>query len=79
MNTQNIVITVDEENWDRIKQVAAELSQAGLKVKEIHETIGIITGSVSVSLRSKLTDIKGVAAVEDERTVQLPPPDSKIQ
>jgi hypothetical protein len=42
-------------------------------------SVGIITGSVPASERSKLAAVPGVAAVQEETSYQLPPPESEVQ
>jgi hypothetical protein len=79
MNKQNVLITVDEKHVDRIEEVADELRRAGLNVKEILGSIGVITGRAEPSIRAELAGITGVTNIEDELTVQLPPPESDIQ
>lgn len=79
LDTKVVVITVDENQLEQIQQVANNLREAGLEVREIHATIGIIIGSIGNTKRANLTSIPGVTAVEEERSIQLPPPNSNIQ
>ena len=76
---EHVVVTVDERHVDRIQQVADALRQAGLDVHQVLGTSGIITGNVESSQRASLASVPGVVAVEEDQTVQLAPPDSKIQ
>jgi methylmalonyl-CoA mutase cobalamin-binding subunit len=76
---EHVVVTVDEMHVDRIQQVADALRQAGFEVNQVLGTSGIITGNVEPSKRASLASVPGVMAVEDDQTIQLAPPDSKIQ
>jgi hypothetical protein len=66
-------------------EVAERLRAAGMSVGDVL-SIGdvppktfVITGTASDSAVPGLADVEGVAAVEPEHSVQLPPPDSPIQ
>ena len=68
MQTSNIklIVTVDDEHLVQIERVADKLSAAGLNIESILRTGGIITGSVSQELQSKLQAIEGVLSVETD-------------
>ena len=55
------------------------LRGAGLEVERSLSSIGTITGHVDSHRLDGLSKVQGVAAVEAERSFQLPPPDAKIQ
>jgi hypothetical protein len=74
-----VIVSVDDEHLDRIDHVAARLREAGMRVGRSLATIGTITGSVPASKLSAIRVTEGVAAVEPQREVQLPPPDSPVQ
>lgn len=74
-----IKVTAADDHLAQIDQLADKLRAAGMEVDEVHRPIGIITGSVSKSARDSLHRLPGVAAVEDETTFQIPPPDADVQ
>ncbi len=68
MQTSNIklIVTVDDQHLVQIERVADKLAAAGLKIESILRTGGIITGSVSQELQTKLQAIEGVLSVETD-------------
>jgi hypothetical protein len=76
----DVNVLVDDEHRSGIDDVAAELSRAGLRVGKTLPGTGVITGSVAdAGVTEALRGVAGVAAVEVNRTVQLPPPDAPVQ
>lgn len=76
---EKITISVADDAIDRIDEVVAALEAGGLHVEQVLRPIGVITGSVDTLRVHALGSVAGVAAVEPQRTVQLPPPDSDVQ
>jgi len=75
----SVVVSVSDEQVERIEGLAERLSASGMRVTNVLKGVGTVTGEIS---RSKIADIKrldGVSSVELERIVQLPPPDSPVQ
>jgi hypothetical protein len=79
MSEVNVIVSVDDLHLPDILEVAQALRKAGVKVEQIMDTVGVITGSCNPQTVSNLAQIDGVAAVEEEQGYQLPPPDSEIQ
>ena len=52
---------------------------AGMEVEHSLGSIGAISGHVAHDRLHGLTQVPGVAAVEPERSFQLPPPDAEVQ
>jgi hypothetical protein len=77
MSTERVLVTVGQ--LDRLDEVVAGLRAAGLQVERVLEPVGVVTGSVDPGRRTALAAVPGVAAVEDDRTVRLPPPDAAVQ
>ena len=50
-----------------------------MRVEQVLDGLGIITGSAPDDSRSALTGVEGVASVDEELTHQFPPPDSPVQ
>jgi hypothetical protein len=70
-----VTVTVDDAHLDGIDGLADRLRAAGMEVEQVLEPVGVITGSAPAGWES-LADVDGVAAVEPQRTVRLPPPDA---
>lgn len=79
MHTEQVSISVADEFLDRFAEVVERIEQAGLKVEQRLDTIGVITGSIDSGNIDKLDQVEGIAAIERSRGFQLPPPDSPIQ
>jgi hypothetical protein len=77
---EKITISVADDALDRIDDVVAALEGGGMRVEQVLRPLGVITGSVEDTQHVQaLGALSGVAAVEPQRTVQLPPPDSDVQ
>ena len=76
---EKITISVADDAIDRIDEVVAALEDGGMQVDQVLRPLGVITGSVDTQRVQALGAVAGVAAVEPQRTVQLPPPDSDVQ
>ncbi len=74
-----ITVTVHDDQLAPIDELADRLRQAGMQVDQVLHPVGVITGSVPAAQRSAIDGMPGVAAIEDERSFQLPPPDVDIQ
>lgn len=77
--TSRITVTIDDDHVPRANEVADQLRAAGMTVEQVLGTVGIITGSVDAGQRASLEAVPGVAAVEEETTFQIAPPDAEIQ
>ncbi|UOY02313.1 hypothetical protein [Blastococcus sp. PRF04-17] len=75
----NLSVTVDDGHLPAIDQVAEALRARGMEVAQVLDGLGIITGSAPAESRSALTDVEGVASVDEELSYQLPPPDAPVQ
>jgi hypothetical protein len=68
-----ILVTVAPGALGRIDRVAQDLRAAGVTVDQVLSASGIITGSVEASLMPAIGRVRGVASVESDTDVQLPP------
>jgi hypothetical protein len=75
----DVLVTLDDEQAERVASVADELRAAGLDVAQVLAEIGVITGSVEPSRLKDVEAVRGVASVEQSREVRLPPPDEPVQ
>lgn len=77
-----ITVTVDTASAADIEAVAQELRGKGMKVDQVLDSIGMITGSIqsaAPAASQALQAVDGVVSVDAAQGVQLPPPDSDIQ
>jgi hypothetical protein len=71
-----VILAVDP---DRFADVVEALRRAGLTVTGEQPIVGTLSGTVAEDRIPALRAVDGVEAVDRERTVESPPPDSPIQ
>jgi hypothetical protein len=74
-----IIVTVAADHLDSIEAVGAALRLRGMRIDQVHGTIGIISGAVGEEERAVLESVPGVQSIETENTIQIPPPDADPQ
>jgi hypothetical protein len=79
MADQDVNVSVADDHLGKFDEVVKRMEQAGLKVQQRHDALGIVSGSIPSEKRADLDNVPGVASVEASQTIQLPPPDSKLQ
>jgi hypothetical protein len=72
-------VTVDDGHLPAINEIAQALRAQGMRVEQVLDGLGIITGSAPADSRPALTGVEGVVSVDEALTHQLPPPDSAVQ
>lgn len=77
--SDQVTVVVSDDHLDGIEALADRLRAVGMRVDQVLPAIGVITGLIARGRRAAISEILGVAAVEESSTVQLPPPDSDIQ
>lgn len=77
MATHHVSVTVDQEHLGGVRRVAAHLAERGLEVESVLETLGIVTGTTNDP--AALRAVEGVASVDRDRGVQIPPSDADVQ
>ena len=55
------------------------LRQAGFRIEQSLEAVGVVTGSVPEEKMASIREIEGVKSIELEQEYQLAPPDSPVQ
>ncbi len=58
--------------------VIPKLRKSGMKIQSVLDTVGIVTGEIEAGKLDSLSKVPGVS-VEEDKTVQLPSPDSPVQ
>lgn len=71
-----VILAVDP---DRFAEVVEAARRAGLTVTGEQPILGTLSGTVAEDRIPALREVAGVEAVDRDRTVRLPPPDSPIQ
>lgn len=73
MAEEQVVISVADDQVDDMSSVVDALRHAGLRVAEVLDSVGVVTGTVDGDALGNLTTVPGVAEVERSRMFQLPP------
>jgi hypothetical protein len=68
---RKVIISVTDDRLSDLSSVAAELTKRGMKIEQMLDSIGTITGEVDDV--GQLSNVAGVASVEEEGTYQVPP------
>ncbi|WP_034271882.1 hypothetical protein [Haloechinothrix halophila] len=76
---RKVIVSVDTEEPETLADIAAQLSQHGLAVESVLDTLATITGTCDESDLGSLTAVPGVLDVEAQYTYQLPPPTDRVQ
>ncbi|MDQ4074696.1 MAG: ketohydroxyglutarate aldolase [Chloroflexota bacterium] len=79
MAKEKVTISVADEYKDRFSDIVQQCEAAGLEVEQALPTIGVVSGAIDSDRFDDFSKMEGVAAIERERTYQIPPPDSDIQ
>ena len=74
-----VTVTVDDAHLGRVGAVAELLRGHGLVVERVLAEVGLITGQLPPGRSLAALRVDGVAAVEEARRVQLPPPEAPVQ
>jgi hypothetical protein len=79
MTDQKITVTIADDHVSQAADVADQLRAAGMNVEQVLGAAGVITGSLAGARRQSIEALPGVAAVEDETSFQIAPPDAEVQ
>ncbi|MEU7469480.1 hypothetical protein AB0A94_13230 [Streptomyces sp. NPDC044984] len=71
-----VVLAVDP---DRFAEVVEAARRAGLTVTGEQPILGTLSGTIAEDRIPALKQVSGVEAVDRDRAIRLPPPDSPIQ
>jgi hypothetical protein len=64
---------------DAFEEVLERCARAGLRIERALPDIGVLTGTIASELVAALEAVPGVAVVERERPIDLPPAEDEIQ
>ena len=71
-----VVLLLDPDRFD---ETVLALQDAGVVIDQQNPTIGTVSGRVAEDALAALAALDGVIAVERERSVSLPDPESDLQ
>ena len=74
-----VTVTVADSHVADVEGVADRLRRAGMTVDAVLGAIGIVTGSVAREQLESLRALSGIAAVEQQQTFRIAPPDAEVQ
>lgn len=67
----NVIVKLEKERWDDIKQIASRLKDKGMAVQEELQLVGRITGTTDESNIGALEEVSGVAKIKAEGTFTI--------
>jgi hypothetical protein len=73
VSEEQVVISVADDQVDDMASVVEALRHAGLRVAEVLDSVGVVTGTVDGDALGSLSTVPGVLEVERSRVYQLPP------
>ncbi|QGK70083.1 ketohydroxyglutarate aldolase [Allosaccharopolyspora coralli] len=74
-----VVVVLDDDHLGAETDVVEQLASAGFVTERVQHDLGTVTGTVARASVRSLESIPGVAAVEQQRTPGVPPPDADVQ
>lgn len=75
----DVSVAIDDAHLAEFDAVLKRAKRAGLKTTRALPEIGIVTGTIDDEKLPALRKVKGIASIETERQIQLPPPESDTQ
>jgi hypothetical protein len=76
---EEVVISVADDQVDDMSTVVGALRDAGLRVREVLDSAGVVTGTADGDALGSLSAVPGVLDVERSRAYGVAPPDSPVQ
>ncbi len=78
--SRRIIISVDVQHQQHITQVRDGLVSRGVVIEQVMGELGMITAMAPDEAHvAAAQQVEGVESVEQDRSYQLPPPDSPVQ
>jgi hypothetical protein len=69
MSIRNYIVTANDQSEGRLTDLAERLREAGFDVVQQLDAIGVIVGRADHADLPRIRTLRGVGAVEEERTV----------
>lgn len=74
-----IVVSVDDAHLPAMTEMVSALESAGMMIDQTMPVLGTVAGRIPPTRLADIGLVEGVAAIEEARRYQLPPPDSDVQ
>lgn len=74
-----IVVSVDDAHLPAMTEMVSALESAGMMIDQTMPVLGTVAGRIPPTRLADIGLVEGVAAIEESRSYQLPPPDSDVQ
>jgi nitroreductase len=74
-----LYVVVDDAYVERLQDVVAGLESAGMRVEQVLDALGAVTGSADLDRLSLIADVPGVSHVSRPRQFRVPPPEADLQ
>jgi|1185.fasta_scaffold849179_2 hypothetical protein len=79
MTKVRLSLSISDSHMGKINQVAQAAEEAGLKVEQRLNDLGVLIGSIDEDKVGQLHSLDGISHVEKAQVVGVPPPHSPIQ
>jgi methylmalonyl-CoA mutase cobalamin-binding subunit len=76
---KQVLVSINDSHMDRIATVIEELKKEGLDVQRSMPKLGVVSGAAEHGDLAALQEVDGVTSVEEERSVEVAPPDAPVQ
>lgn len=71
MEKIEVLVTINDADAGKMAEIAKNCSAAGMSVEQQMSGVGMISGTIEKSNISKLRQIKGVADVEESKSLSI--------
>jgi len=79
MANVQVTVSIADDHLDRLLEVAEDLQEHGMKIDQVMDQVGVVTGSCPSGDLPALRRVPGVEHVESAQTFRLSPPHSRLQ
>ena len=76
---KQILISIDDSHLERLSDVVEALKGEGLEVSRSLPALGVVSGAAEEGRLASLRGVEGVHSLEEEKTIEIAPPDAPIQ
>lgn len=76
---KQVLVSINDSHMDRLATVIEKLKKKGLEVQRSMPKLGVVSGAAEHDDLAALQDVDGVNSVDEERSVEVAPPDAPVQ
>ena len=62
-----VSVVVDDAHREKMRDVVRDLKKKGFVLEQTHQEIGVLSGTVAQGSVGKLSSVRGVSAVQEDR------------